>query len=343
MKKRILHIILIIAVGCISIPTFSQDVHFSQYNAQPLLLNPAFSGLNKCDYRFGANFRTQWTGVSAGNTYRTVSAFGDVAIGKPTPYSNFGGIGLSFYSDQAGDLNYNTNKVDLSLAYHFIIDGSSMQSISAGIYGGFGHRSINQANAIYNDQIDPITGVDVTTGGEQIDNNRLFYGDAGLGFLWSYGNRDGLSLHLGTGLAHINQPNLSLFTPKDEIEKLYLKFTLHGGSEIPVTEQISLMPGFLMLKQGPSLEFTLSNYVKYKFNSLPHKKEAIYLGTMYRVKDALILAVRADFKGFNVGFSYDVNISKLTPASNANGGPEISLQYTGCISRKQSTRYCPSY
>jgi len=111
----------------------AQDIHFSQYNAQPLLLNPALSGLNDCDYRVGAIFRMQWFSISQGNTYRTTSAFADMIVYKPERGSNYLGAGISFFSDQAGDLNYNTNKVDLSLAYHIILDRSTKQSFSLGL------------------------------------------------------------------------------------------------------------------------------------------------------------------------------------------------------------------
>ena len=103
------------------------------------------------------------------------------------------------------------------------------------------------------------------------------------------------------------------------------------------------MPGFLLLKQGPSFEATISNYFKYKFSNLPNKNTAIYLGLMYRVQDAFIAAARADIKGFSINFSYDINISKLTPQSKANGGPEIGLSYTGCLKRSVNQSYCPNF
>ena len=58
----------------------SQDIHFSQYNASPLMLNPALAGMNACDYRVYANFRMQWMTVSSGNTYRTVAGGADMTV-----------------------------------------------------------------------------------------------------------------------------------------------------------------------------------------------------------------------------------------------------------------------
>ena len=43
----------------------AQDVHFTQYFTSPLTLNPAMTGLVPDDIRAAANYRTQWTAVSA--------------------------------------------------------------------------------------------------------------------------------------------------------------------------------------------------------------------------------------------------------------------------------------
>ncbi|MCB9255822.1 MAG: PorP/SprF family type IX secretion system membrane protein [Chitinophagales bacterium] len=320
----------------------AQDVHFSNFNAQPLLLNPALSGLNGCDWRVGANFRTQWLGVSQGNTYRTASVFSDFALGKPTKYSNFAGMGLSFISDQAGDLNYNTNRIDFSLAYHLMLKSRARQSISFGLQGGFAHRGFNQSKALF--EFDPISGEPVLSAVENFDASTRMYGDAALGVLYSASPRDNSNFYAGFALQHVNQPNISSFNiNRDQSERLYMKFTFHGGALIPLSEQVSLMPSYLVLKQGPSYEINVSSYIKYKFSSIPAVKTAIYFGAMYRVLDAVILGARADIKGAQIHFSYDLNLSKLTSASRANGGPEIAVIYTGCFNRKNNDRYCPAF
>lgn len=319
----------------------AQDIHFSQYNAQPLLLNPAMSGLNECDYRVGGMFRTQWYTVSAGNTYRTSSVFADMAIVKPRKGSNFLGAGISFFSDQAGDLNYNTNKVDVSLAYHIIISKATNQSFSVGLQGGFAHRGLDQSKAIFD--YDPITGEPILTRSESLDRDPLYYGDVGVGFLYSIAPKPKSSYYFGFAIQHLNQPNISGFYSRNENEKQYMKFTGHFGSNIPLTDNIYIQPGFLLLKQGPSFEATISNYFKYKISKLPNNNTAFYIGTSYRVLDALILAARADVKGFTINFSYDINISKLTATSSANGGPEVGLMYTGCIKRSVKQGYCPDF
>ena len=335
--------LFLLVVLCLSSFSFlhSQDIHFTNYNAQPLILNPALTGLNGCDWRVGANYKAQWLGVSEGNTYRTSSVYADFALGKPTKFSNFGGVGISLFSDQAGDLNYNTNKVDVSFAYHIMLNKRATSSLSVGLQGGFAHRGFDQSRALF--AFDPITGEPILSSVETFDAQTRFYGDAGAGFLYSTSPRKNSNYFFGLALQHVNQPNISSFNiNRDQSERMYMKFTLHGGALIPLSDQLGLMPGFMFLKQGPTYEANVSALMKYRFSKIPTVNTAMYFGVMYRVQDAIALIARADVKSFQIHFSYDLNLSKLTSASKGNGGPEVALVYTGCFNRKNSQRYCPA-
>src|ERR1041385_6201325 len=158
---------------------YAQDIHFSQYNASPLLLNPELSGLNAGDYRAYANFRTQWVTVSSGNTYRTFAGGADMSVGKITRYNSFAGLGISFFSDQAGAINLNSNHLDLSLAYHFMLNHRGTMQLSAGIQGGFNYRSINPSKAVYDSQWDPTSGtIDQNGLHETFGRTKVMFADA---------------------------------------------------------------------------------------------------------------------------------------------------------------------
>ena len=57
------------------------------------------------------------------------------------------------------------------------------------------------------------------------------------------------------------------------------------------------------------------------------KEKALYLGSYYRVGDALIPTLILEIASYSVGFSYDLNISALKAATKGKGGFEISLRY----------------
>src|ERR1700722_9878304 len=115
MMMRYKSILSLICAITMSLGINAQDPHFSQYNYAPLMLNPALAGLNNCDYRLVLNGRTQWNTVSSdGNTYSTVNASADFAIGKITKINSFAGIGVSVGSDIAGATMFNLNRFDVT-------------------------------------------------------------------------------------------------------------------------------------------------------------------------------------------------------------------------------------
>ncbi|HLP50955.1 MAG TPA: PorP/SprF family type IX secretion system membrane protein [Chitinophagales bacterium] len=349
MKKYLQKVFFVTSIVLCFTGVKSQDIHFSQYNSSPLALNPALAGLNNCDYRVYANFRTQWMTVSSGNTYRTFAGGADMSVGKITKYNSFAGLGVSFIADQAGDVNFNTNRVELSFAYHFMLNRKGTMQISAGLQGAFNHRSINQSKATFDSQYDPSTGtVDPNGVRENFGRNRVMFGDAGLGLIFSAMTRSESNYYFGFGLNHVNQPRISFYPSGQDREttgneRLNMKVTLHGGASIPVGKRLSIMPNFLVLVQKTTYEFNVGcNFKTTLGNDAKRSTTAFHLGAQYRgLLDAFIVHAKFDIKGFSAGLSYDINVSKLLPASRSVGAPEISLMYQGCYRKKPKPGHCP--
>jgi hypothetical protein len=84
----------------------------------------------------------------------------------------------------------------------------------------------------------------------------------------------------------------------------------------------------------------LARYVFSKRNQIQ-----LYGGLWWRNKDALAMNVAYEKGPLYLGVSYDLNFSKLVPASKARGGFELSFKYV--ISRfkpKQIIhRVCPDF
>ena len=339
--------LLVVCIVLLSGGIFAQDIHFAQQNLSPMLLNPALSGLNACDYRLYANARIQWPTISGWNVYRTVAAGGDMTLGKATKINSFAGIGFSFFNDQAGDLGWMHNRLDVSLAYHFMLNRKGTMSLSAAIQGSFNHRGIDPSQATFDTDYDNIAGTIINGPKESIGRPNLFFGDVGLGFLWNYNTRSEHNFFAGLAFSHLNQPQIS-FLPngQDESiagdERLFFKTTIHGGALLRLSNQFALQPQFMFFIQGPSREYTLGLNTRIKLSQLPYQKTYLYLGASYRVLDAIILNTRIDVKGFTIAASYDINLSKLTAASRTIGAPEIHLMYQGCFKRKINKTICPA-
>ncbi len=335
--KRMKKYAIIIALFLTSFVAIGQDIHFSQFNSAPMLLNPALAGLNSGNYRFAANYRNQWTGLAP---YNTFAASYDMNMFKQGPRSNFGGIGMFFFTDKAGDSELRTTQVNLNLSYTVMLNKKGTQSFTSGIMGGLGHRTINYANLTFDNQFG-VGGFD--PGNPSMENfatDRVIYADLGAGFVWNFAKNENTNYYLGGSVTHLTQPNLSFMSERDE--KLYIKFTVHGGGHYKMTEQLFILPSFMYLNQGPHNQLNVGGLLKIRKSIMPSDRTAFYIGGWYRLKDAFILNARVDVGSFNIGFSYDINLSGLTPASNANGGPELSLIHTGIFpNKKQQTKYCP--
>lgn len=349
MAKNLLKAIFVTGIALFFTAAKAQDIHFSQYNASPLALNPAFAGLSNCDYRAYVNFRTQWMTVSTGNTYRTIAGGADMAIGKITKYNSFAGLGISFFSDQAGDINFNSNRVELSFAYHFMLNRKGTMQISAGLQGAFNHRSINPSKATFDSQYDPSTGtVDPNGTRETFGRTRVMFGDAGFGLIYSALARNNSNYYLGFALSHVNQPRISFYPSGQDRsttgnERLNMKVTIHGGMALPAGKRLTIMPNFLVLVQRTAYEFNVGCNFKTALGNDPARSTtALHLGAQYRgLLDAVIINARFDIKGFSAGLSYDINVSKLLPASKSIGAPEVSLMYQGCARKKPRPGHCP--
>ncbi|MEX0811013.1 MAG: PorP/SprF family type IX secretion system membrane protein [Chitinophagales bacterium] len=329
---------LILATFLFGSTLYAQDVHFSQFNSNPIYLNPALSGLNNCNYRLAANYKRQWGGVA---NFQTIAASYDMNMLKRNRKSNFAGFGISLFNDRAGDISLSNTKVDISLAYSLVLNPSGTQFLTFALKGGVGHRSFDMSKVTTDSQF----GADGFNSGlstqENFATDSKVYGDVGAGLLWSLTQRNSNNYYLGFAVTHLNQPNISFFNDRDE--QLYIKATLHGGASFKLNNQLGLMPSFMFLNQGPHNQLNVGGLVKIRKSIVPSDQTAFYIGGWYRLQDAVILSARVDWKDINIGFSYDINLSKLTPATNLNGGPEVSLIYTGCLSNKKNQSvYCPA-
>jgi len=334
MKTRIQTIFILILFLSGANLVKAQDIHFSQFNASPLTLNPALTGVNKCNYRFALNYKNQWGNVAP---YNTFAASYDMNINKKSK-GNYGGIGASAFVDRAGDTKFTTANFKLTGSYSLMLSSDGSQFITTGLEAGVIQNSFDYSEMTFDSQFGP-DGFNENAGTrETFESTKKIVADVGAGMLYNYTQKQ-TNIYAGAAFTHLNQPNQSFRNDLDE--KLHMKFTFHGGGQFPINDQFFIQPRYMFLKQGPHMELNAGSMFKFKKSRVPSDKTAFYVGGWYRLKDAVILSARMDIGSFNVGVSYDINVSKLTRATNARGGPELSLTYTGCLGDNKGAVYCP--
>jgi type IX secretion system PorP/SprF family membrane protein len=330
MKKGLIFILLVV----LNLGARSQDVHFSHFFSMPIFHNPAFTGYMKGDVRAAADFKLQYEGFGDGfgNAYRTTAAAVDFGLLRKQTNGSTLGVGATFVNDKAGDLGLSTNSAGLAVSYVLALDQDRSNYLGVGFHGTFNQRSIDFTNAIFPDVAET----------DFLGNYKYFNLSAGL--LWFFEPNEDINFYLGAALHNIFTPNVSFEAGVNE--DLDRRITAQLGSSFNLSKRFSLVPSVIFQKQGPSQELVLGTFFKYKFGGgfQPTDETNVQLGLFYRFADAIVPVARVDYKAVSFIFSYDVNISKLTPASNLNGGPEVSLVYQGRIfpeSSKYSKLRCP--
>ena len=335
MNKNVRNSLLVGALG-ISGLIGAQDIHFSQFDQNPTFLNPALTCLT-ADFRGTLNYKDQWGSISGSSAaFRTYAFTGELAVFKKRGKGAYMGVGLSAFSDKAGDIGMANQQVRLSVSGIVPIDESNI--ISAGLQGGFGQMSFDQGKMKWGSQYDgtswnPNFGTVETPNAAQSN-----YGDFSLGVHWAYGKdqmyisaNDNLKFNAGFAMYHLNSPKLSFYT--ENPDKLFSKYVFHAGCTIGIKNtNIQLVPGIMYLAQGPSSELNFGTLIKYilkedsKYTGFV-KGAAVGVGVFVRAKDAIILQSLLEFGNYGLGVSYDINTSDLRAATNARGGLEIMLRY----------------
>jgi type IX secretion system PorP/SprF family membrane protein len=342
-------------VGCLvalwMVPLSAQDIHFSQFYLSPLNLNPALTGVMNCNTRIVANYRNQWASVLRSNSFNTYSVSYDqrIAAGR---YDYFG-VGGTFWGDRAGEANFSTltGKVALSYSKRMGGSGDEGQYLVFGLEGGVAQRSIDFLNLRWGTQHDGEGGFNpnLDSQEEKFDRDNFLFADMAAGLLWFSVFENGQNFYIGGAYHHLNRPNQSFSSEENDL--LFSRYTIHAGGEFLVGEKLGLVPGVIYMKQGPSFQLNAGTSFKFRFNQRGGVNQSFQLGLWGRIAnnldagtltDAVILSTRFDFDQFSLGFSYDVNVSPLQPASNAQGSFEFAMVYKICSARRVGT-YCPEF
>lgn len=301
----------------------AQDPHFTQFFASPLTLNPAFTGLFDGDFRVAGNYRNQWSSISTPFVTGTVSAETHL-IPDIIPYNDIWGIGMLALYDQTGGGGLKNTYFSVSTAYHKGLDAEGTQTLAVGAQVTFVQKRLDFSKLIFENQLTN-QGFDPTLpSGEYFNNASISYPDYNVGLLYngSFGAYN--NLYAGVSYYHITQPNESFL---GQSNRIHARVSAHVGGALALTPLVRLYLSSLYMQQGSAQEVAAGGALGFVVNGLADEPTIFYLGSWYRWNDAINPYVGFEVNNVQIGLSYDVNISTLTPASNYRGGLELSLIY----------------
>jgi len=341
MRTGTTKIILIAGVSLGMFTARAQDVHFSQFYENPLLLNPAAAGASNHDIRFTVNYKNQWKSVI--NPFKTAATSIDTKLFKTGKEgSNFMGLGITMYTDKAGKANLSTTQGNLNIAYN--VRPSNNSNFSAGINAGFFQKNMTPDGLKWDKQYDGNTYDPSRATGEADNFQRLLRFDLGLGLMWRFYDKfSQFKMDIGGAATHVNQPKISFYKKDPTLNMKYLGLL---NLQIKMGDRpMFLLPSFMYVSQGPYSEIVGGANVRFILgedtrenailNTFSLISSNVQVGVFYRLRDALIFTTGVEVrKALYMGLSYDLNISKLQVASRLRGGLEFSLVYKGMFGAK---------
>lgn len=325
---------LFILSNLFSVFSSAQDIHFSEFYASPLLVNPAKTGFITGDYRLTAIYRSQWGSVTV--PYRTAALSADMSMTTDKNKKNIIGAGIVFYNDKAGDAQLSNTAASLLVAYHKSIDNFQQQYLSTGISASYTSTVIDYTGMSWGEQY---KGGNLT---ETLSSHSDSYGDISAGVEYNFLYSKNQNFNTGFAVYHLNQPVNTFFS--DATSSIQRKYVLNAGVSIPMQARFTVFPKIYFANQVPYQEIIFGSFFHYHLSSSSQDNYGVYFGGFARWNDALFFATRFDLNNLSMSFSYDVNFSRLAEASHSLGGPEVSLLYTGNLFNTYHKKvYCPRF
>lgn len=276
-----------------SFVVYSQQLPLnSQYIYNPLVINPAFSGISESSSIILMN-RNQWTGF-IDEQIRTTSLSAHHALNNQKH-----GIGSLLFSDRTGAINIHGLDLMYSFKFPLFSDYNLSLGISANLYQYiFDDTSFNTA------MFDPLN-----TG--EIQKKINF--DSNFGFLL-YDD----FIFFGASIVNLIQSKV-LNQDINEPNQFARNYYVFGGYNFTDrTSKIGFEQSFL-LKKTKFTDFQYDLNIKTIFNNL------FWLGAGYRSNDELIALFGFNYDRFSLIYSIDYNYGEIGDYSGASH--EISLVY----------------
>jgi type IX secretion system PorP/SprF family membrane protein len=339
--KNCLAIVFLLSI---SVTSFGQDLHFSQFFEAPLLRNPSLAGIYTGDIRVQGVYRDQWNSVT--NAYRTGSFNAEykMPIGRSDDFIT---TGIQALFDKSGTVGLTSTHILPAVNYHKSLSNSKQMYLSLGFMGGMIRKSVDVSKMTTDNQYGP-GGFDPSapTGETFVAPNFTSWdANVGMSFNTSFGKDELNSLFIGAAYHHLNRPKNSFYRNPD-IE-LNPKYVFSTGIKLKIDDY-----SYCTIQADHSIQGSFSEtiggalYSHILGQDPVNPPYTLHAGAFLRFKDAFIPVLKMDMKSISVAISYDLNVSPLKTASRGRGGFELSVSYIAFLDRGSSSRdkvLCPKF
>jgi type IX secretion system PorP/SprF family membrane protein len=219
--------------------------------------------------------------------------------------------------------------------------------LSVGVMGGITQRQFNPAKLTFDNQYNNGSFDPSSPNGENFSKIGFTYPDVATGLSFSTAMGPYINWFIGAAYYHFNSPKVSFYN--DESIELKPKWEYNAGVSAQLSDFTKVIFQYNQLRQGTYGEIVAGGLIGQAIQiqkGADANTRMIYGGIFYRINDAVIPVIKLELQKYEVGFSYDFNISKLSKASQSFGGYEISISYKGFFNSAGSSLHslrCPRF
>ncbi len=288
-----------------------QETHYSNYQVNNFLLNPAVAGsYNYWNAKIG--YRTQWTGMEGAPQTMFASFHGPIKATKGRRYRRkkkpHHGIGMMVYRDEAGAISYNGFMG--SYALHTKVNRHYTISIGA----SFGMKEF---------RLDATKLKFVQTPDDPELNSQVYSDvmpDANLG-VWIYSE----NVFFGASARNILQSGIEISNGEEvlgnDYSKLYNHYFVTGGMLFDINTDWAFVPSVMVQHVRPAP-------VQFDLNGTFWFQEKIALGISYRNLDAIYAVFEyVHNERFEFSYAYDLTISELTRYNHGSHEVVVGMRW----------------
>ena len=317
-------VFIVVSAVMLSLPVWAQDIQYSQFYAAPLYLNPALTGSEE-NTRIGINYRNQWPGLE--HSFNAYSAYYDHFIeGRNS------GVGIIINGSKESLAQI--NNIEIGALYSYRLRLGEHQFVNFGGQLSYVSRNSLFEDLVFGSQIDVDRGiVDGQAPYLPVEDSQNRYADLGLGMLWNSKN-----LWLGASVHHLTRPNLSNIF--EENNRLSIKYGLHGGVRLDLAggfindyfnntlQERAVFFAFNYKNQDPFHQLDVGGQIFFEPLILGFWYRGLPLKYNFTNNESVIALVGFALQsGLDVGYSFDVTVSKLG-LRNSGGAHELSVRYS---------------
>jgi len=328
MKQQIINYLIGI---CMCSQLAAQDFHLSLYDAAPIFLNPAMTGLVETKERAHLHYRSQWNAI-ANKPFTTALASYEVPKGK-------WGFGGQICNMRAGTANFNVLQLLGSAAYAVTLDRENYHHLSLGLQAGFNQKRMDYQALSFETQWTSANGGGFDRGIaslEPFESQSFFQEVVNFGALYYFGKQQ-TRFNPFFGFSAFNLTN-----PKDAFlrgnARLPRRYFIHAGLRLNVSETFYLIPKVLIYTQAKILQQTYAMDAGYYFKG---EKFFALAGYTFRTNDASVIYIGLKKDNYIIKLAYDFNTSGLRTVSKTRGAYELSFTWLGRKAKDGDLKNCP--